>query len=102
MTSIDPSDQTHSTSTETVGNITFTYTDKSLTRIKANHWFDVYMDCVLETGEQVGQISVEYNFSKKSESGSEPVFAVYLETRDGGVHHTSLNTVSHFNDVYNQ
>jgi hypothetical protein len=70
----------------TVGNVTFTYDKKTRVKIEERHWYDVYHDAILESGEEVEQISLEYNF-KKGHCG------VFFETKAGDVHSISQETM---------
>jgi hypothetical protein len=75
----------------TIANITFSYTGKLFQPIEEKHWLDIYTDVTLSSGEKVGQISVEYNFTKKSEHGAS--VAIYFQQEDGRVHNLCDKTV---------
>lgn len=67
-----------------VGDLSFSYKEKILAPIEDNHWIWVYEKVTLNTGEYVGQISIEYNFTGDKRDGSN--ISVYFETDDGDVH----------------
>ena len=46
----------------------------------------------MSTGEQVGQLSVQYDFTPSTERKHGPAFAIYFETVDGGIHQVSKDT----------
>lgn len=61
--------------------------------IKDGHWVDIYTNVVLESGEHVGQLSVEYKFIDNNARKHAPSFAVYFETDSGCLHQPSEETI---------
>jgi len=79
--------------TERCANLEFSYDAKCRIDIEPGHWFDVYDNVVLlQTGERIGQLSVQYDFTPSPEKEHKAAFAIYFETKDGVIHNVSKET----------
>ena len=78
-----------------IGGLTFSYASKDYIFIEEGHWFWVYNDAVLSSGEKVDQISVEYYFIEDGDDTHPPV-RVYFETKEGELHQLSQATKDSF------
>lgn len=77
--------------TQTIGCLKFRFEDQSYQKIDDLHWYDIYNNVVLESGERVSQVSVSYNFNAPTGA----LISVYFETSEGTPPTVSLDTVGH-------
>jgi hypothetical protein len=74
-----------------IGDLGFTYESIINQPIKPFQWFKTYRNVTLDSGEKIGQVSVEYNFTQNKQGS--PSIMVYFESDDGDVHQLDESSI---------